>query len=165
MGKTGLKAVDARRQVAVLADGRELSYDLFLGVPAIRAPRMLETSGLLEGGYVAVKPKTLETRFPDVYAVGDCAKQGTPKAGVFAEGAARAVAAAISARLRDQEVAMTHRGTGTCYIEYGGGRIGRVDIDFSDPENPTGVYHEPSVAMRADKDTFGASRRARWFGM
>lgn len=165
MGKTGLKAVDAQRRVATMADGRELTYDLFLGVPAIRAPKMLEAGGLVENGFVPVNIKTLETRYPGVYAVGDCAKQGTPKAGVFAEGAARAVAAAISARLRNQEVPVTHRGTGSCYIEYGGGRIGRVDIDFSDPENPTGVYHEPSVALRVHKDNFGASRRARWFGL
>jgi sulfide:quinone oxidoreductase len=165
IGKAGLKSVDAQRRVATLADGREFPFDLFLGVPAIRAPKMLEASGLVENGYVAVKPKTLETRFPDVYAVGDCAKQGTPKAGVFAEGAARAVATAIIARLNHQETPATHRGTGSCYIEYGSGKIGRVDIDFSDPENPTGVYHEPSVALRADKDNFGSSRRARWFGL
>jgi sulfide:quinone oxidoreductase len=165
MGKAGLKSVDPKRRVATITDGRELAYDLFLGVPAIRAPKMLEASGLVENGYVRVKPKTLETRFPDVYAIGDCANQGTPKAGVFAEGAARAVATAIIARLSQQEAPVTHRGTGSCYIEYGGGRIGRVDIDFSDPENPTGVYHEPSVALRADKDNFGASRRARWFGL
>ena len=165
VGKAGLKSVDVQRRVATLADGREFTYDLFLGVPAIRAPKMLEGSGLLEKGFVTVKPRTLETRFPDVYAIGDCATQGTPKAGVFAEGAARAVAALISARLRNQEVPVTHRGTGSCYIEYGAGRIGRVDIDFSDPENPTGVYYEPSVALRADKDHFGSSRRARWFGL
>ena len=29
---------------------------------------------------------------------------------------------------------------------------------------PTGIYHAPSVALRADKQHFGASRRARWFG-
>ena len=165
IGKAGLKSVDAQRRVATLADGREFAYDLFLGVPAIRAPKMLEGSGLLEGGYVTVKPKTLETKFPDVYAIGDCAKQGTPKAGVFAEGAARAVATSIIARLKHQEAPVTHRGTGSCYIEYGAGRIGRVDIDFSDPENPTGVYYEPSVALRADKDHFGSSRRARWFDL
>lgn len=163
--KAGLKSVDAHRRVATLADGREFAYDLFLGVPAIRAPKTLETSGLLENGFVTVNPKTLETRFPDVYAIGDCAKQGTPKAGVFAEGAARAVAASIIARLNHREAPLTHRGTGSCYIEYGAGRIGRVDIDFSDPDNPTGVYYEPSVALRADKDNFGTSRRARWFGL
>ena len=161
-----MRLVDTQRREVTLDDGRVFSYDLFLGVPAIRAPKILEDSGMTEDGYVPVKPRTLETRFPDVYAVGDCARQGTPKAGIFAEGAARAVAKALIARVRNEEVPVTHAGTGVCYIEFGGGRIGRVDVDFfSDPDGPTGTYHEPSVAMRADKEHFGSSRRARWFGL
>jgi sulfide:quinone oxidoreductase len=161
-----LKSVDTQRQVATIDDGREFPYDLFLGVPAIRAPKMLEENGMTENKYVPVKPRTLETRFPDVYAVGDCAKQGTPKAGVFAEGAARAVGKALIARLRNEEVPVTHAGTGSCYIEFGAGRIGRVDVDFfSNPDEPIGTYYEPSVALRADKEHFGSSRRARWFGL
>src|SRR5215510_7361505 len=85
VGDRELKSVDTQRRVVNLDDGRVFPYDLFLGVPAIRAPKMLEDSGMTQDGYVPVKPKTLETRFPDVYAVGDCARQGTPKAGVFAE--------------------------------------------------------------------------------
>ena len=50
-------------------------------------------SGMTEDGYVPVDSRTLETRFPGVYAVGDVATVGVPKAGVFAEGAARVVAA------------------------------------------------------------------------
>jgi sulfide:quinone oxidoreductase len=161
-----MKLVDTQRRVVTLDDGREFPYDLFLGVPAIRAPKLLEESGMIEDGYVRVKPKTLETRFPDVYAVGDCARQGTPKAGVFAEGAARAVARTLIARLRNEEIPVTHAGTGSCYIEFGAGRIGRVDVDFfSNPDHPIGRYHEPSVALRADKEHFGSSRRARWFGL
>jgi sulfide:quinone oxidoreductase len=161
-----MRSVDTQRRMVTLDDGREFFYELFLGVPAIRAPKILEASGMTEDGYVPVKPKTLETRFPDVYAVGDCARQGTPKAGVFAEGAARAVATALIARLRNQEVPVTHKGTGSCYIEFGAGRIGRVDVDFfSNPDGPTGTYYEPSVALRADKEYFGSSRRARWFGL
>src|ERR1051326_6906332 len=86
--------------------------------------------------YVPVKPRTLETRFPGVYAVGDCARQGTPKAGVFAEGAARAVATALIARLRNQEAPLTHKGTGSCYIEFGAGRIGRGDRSEEHPSEP-----------------------------
>ena len=161
-----MRLVDTQRREVTLDDGRVFPYDIFLGVPAIRAPKLLEDSGMTEDGYVPVEPKTLETRFPDVYAVGDCARQGTPKAGIFAEGAARAVAKALIARLRNEEVPVTHAGTGVCYIEFGGGRIGRVDVDFfSNPDGPTGTYHEPSVAMRADKEHFGSSRRARWFGL
>jgi len=166
VGDREVKSIDTQRRVAAIDDGREFPYDLFLGVPAHRAPKILEESGMTEDGYVPVKPKTLETRFPDVYAIGDCARQGTPKAGNFAEGAARAVAAALIARLQNQEVPVTHKGTGTCYIEFGGGRIGRVDVDFfSNPDKPTGTYYEPSVALRADKEHFGSSRRTRWFGL
>jgi len=166
VGDREVKSVDNQRQVAKIDDGREFPYDLFLGVPVNRAPKVLETSGMTEDGYVPVKPKTLETRFPDVYAIGDCARQGTPKAGNFAEGAARAVATALIARLQDKEAPVTHKGTGTCYIEFGAGRIGRVDVDFfSDPDEPTGTYYPPSVALRADKEHFGSSRRARWFGL
>lgn len=158
-----VRSVDTQRRIATIDDGREFPYDLFLGVPVNRAPRVLETSGMTEDGYVPVKPRTLETRFPDVYAIGDCARQGTPKAGVFAEGAARAVATSLIARLRNQEVPVTHAGKGSCYIEFGAGRIGRVDVDFFSNPEPTGTYHEPSVALRADKEHFGKSRRTRWF--
>lgn len=161
-----VRSVDTQRRIVTIDDGRTFPYDLFLGVPAHRAPKLLEESGMTVDGYVPANPKTLETRFPGVYAIGDCARQGTPKAGNFAEGAARAVAATLIARLRNQEVPVTHKGTGTCYIEFGAGRIGRVDVDFfSDPEGPTGTYYEPSAALRADKELFGSSRRARWFGL
>lgn len=161
-----LRRVEAARRVAILDDGREVPYDLLLGVPAIRAPRVLEGCGLTPDGFVPVDSKTLETAFPGVYAIGDCARQGTPKAGVFAEGAARAVAASLIARLRGGAPSAVHRGTGSCYIEFGADRIGRVDIDFfSNPAGPVGIYHEPSVALRRDKEEFGSSRRARWFGL
>ena len=32
-------------------------------------------------------------------------------------------------------------------------------------DDPVGIYHEPSVALRAGKEHFGSSRRARWFGL
>jgi sulfide:quinone oxidoreductase len=166
IGDKEVRKVDNPRRTVTLDDGREVPFDLFLGVPAHRAPKVLEESGMTVDGYVPANPKTLQTRFPDVYAIGDCAKQGTPKAGNFAEGAARAVAQSLIARLRNQEPPVTHKGTGTCYIEFGGGRIGRVDVDFfSNPDEPTGTYYEPSTTLRADKEHFGSSRRARWFGM
>jgi hypothetical protein len=82
-----VSALDAARRVAVLDDGSEMPYDLFLGVPKHRAPDVVLASGMAEGDYVPVEPRTLQTRFPGVYAVGDVADVGVPKAGVFAEGA------------------------------------------------------------------------------
>jgi sulfide:quinone oxidoreductase len=158
-------SLDPGRRVAVLDDGAELPYDLFLGVPKNRAPAVVEAAGLVENGWVTVNPRTLETRFPQVYAVGDIANTGTPKAGVFAEGAAKAVATSLLAQIRGTGEAQLYPGAGTCYIEFGAGRIGRVDVDFFSGPKPTGTYHEPAVELRADKEHFGASRRARWFGL
>jgi sulfide:quinone oxidoreductase len=159
-----VSALDLARRVVVLDDDAELPYDLFLGVPKQRAPDVVLASGMTENGYVPVDPATLATRFAGVYAIGDVATQGTPKAGVFAEGAARALGTSLIARLRGSGSAGVHAGTGSCYIEFGAGRIGRVDIDFLSGPSPTGTYHAPSTSLRRDKQQFGASRRARWFG-
>ena len=89
---------------------------------------------------------------------------GVPKAGVFAEGAARVVAASLIARVRGGEQPAAYDGLGSCYIEFGAGRVGRVDVDFLSGPKPTGTFHEPSAALVAEKEHFGSSRRARWFG-
>jgi sulfide:quinone oxidoreductase len=156
-------ALDPARHVALLDDGGEMPYDLFLGVPKHRAPDVVRASGMTEDGYVPVNPRTLETRFPGVYAVGDVATIGVPKAGVFSEGAARVVASSLIARLRDREQPGPYDGLGSCYIEFGAGRVGRVDVDFFSGPKPTGTFQEPSTALVAEKEHFGSSRRARWF--
>jgi sulfide:quinone oxidoreductase len=159
-----VSSLDATRRIAVLDDGSEMPYDLFLGVPKHRAPDVVLESGMAEDGYVPVNPKTLETKFPGVYAVGDVATVGVPKAGVFAEGAARIVAASLIANLTQGEQPGSYDGRGSCYIEFGAGRVGRVDVDFFSGPKPTGTFQEPSDALVAEKRHFGSSRGARWFG-
>jgi sulfide:quinone oxidoreductase len=157
-------SLDSGRRVALLDNGDELPYDLFLGVPRHRAPDVVIDSGMTEDGYVPVDSRTLETKYPGVYAVGDVATVGVPKAGVFSEGAARAVAAELIAQARGEERPDGYDGLGSCYIEFGGGRVGKVDVDFLSGPKPTGAFHEPSAALVAEKERFGASRTARWFG-
>jgi sulfide:quinone oxidoreductase len=158
-------SLDGARKAAVLDDGAEMPFDLFVGVPKHRVASVALGSGIAENGWIPVNPRTLETKYPGVYAVGDCANTGTPKAGVFAEGAARAVASALIAKLRKGGKATEYDGFGACYIEFGGGRIGKVEVNFFSGPTPTGTYYEPSASLRADKENFVASRRARWFGM
>jgi len=157
-------SLDGARKVAVLDDGTELPFDLFLGIPVHRVPGVVEASGLAVDGWVPVDPATLETRFPNVYAVGDVNSVGTPKAGVFAEGAARVVANHLIARIRGETGPGPYDGRGSCYIEFGDRKVGRVDVDFLTGPSPTGTFAEPSLMIAAEKDEFGASRRARWFG-
>jgi sulfide:quinone oxidoreductase len=159
-----VSALDPRRSVAILDDGAELPFDLFLGVPKHRAPDVVIESGMTEDGYVPVDSATLQTGFPGVYAVGDVATAGVPKAGVFAEGAARIVAQTLIAEFQGGERPGPHLGRGTCYIEFGAGRVGSVNIDFLSGPSRTGTYNAPSAALVAEKERFGSSRRARWFG-
>jgi sulfide:quinone oxidoreductase len=99
-----------------------------------------------------------------VYAVGDVTTAGVPKAGVFAEGAARVVGKTLIAVAQGAEHPPPYDGRGSCYIEFGHGEVARVDIDFLSGPEKTGVYQAPSAELVAEKKQFGASRRARWFG-
>ncbi len=161
-----VKSLDPARKVAVLSDGTELPYALFLGVPVHRVPQVVVESGLAAHQYdwVPVDKPTLETKFPGVYAVGDVNGVGTPKAGVFAEGSARVVAAAIVAKLRGGAFPEAYKGQGSCYVEFGHDQVGRVDVDFLSGPKPTGTFQAPSAALVAEKALFGSSRVKRWFG-
>ena len=143
-----------------------MPYALFLGVPVHRVPQVVVESGLAAHphDWVPVNKQTLETNVPGVYAVGDVNGVGTPKAGVFAEGAARVVAAAIIAQLRGGPSPDAYKGQGSCYVEFGHDQVGRVDVDFLSGPKPTGTFQAPSEALVAEKAHFGSSRLQRWFG-
>jgi sulfide:quinone oxidoreductase len=161
-----VKALEPGRRVAVLSDGSEMPYDLFLGIPVHRVPQVVVDSGLAAQPYdwVKVNKQTLETKFPGVYAVGDVNGVGTPKAGVFAEGAARVVGEAIVAELRGGPKPAAYDGAGSCYVEFGHGLVGRVDVNFLGGPKPSGTFQKPSEALVAEKAHFGSSRARRWFG-
>jgi sulfide:quinone oxidoreductase len=160
-----VRALDSGRRVAMLDDETEMPYDLFLGVPKHRVPDVVAAGGMTEDGWIPVDRKTLKTRFPGVYAIGDVTSVGTPKAGVFSEGAARVVAASLIAELQGDEQPSAYTGMGSCYVEFGAGRVARVDVDFLSGPRPTGSFMDPSVALAGEKKLFGSSRRARWFGL
>jgi sulfide:quinone oxidoreductase len=157
-------ALDAGRKVATFADGGEIGYDLFLGVPAHRAPAVVVESGMTVDGWIPVDPLTLQTQYPGVYAVGDVTSVGTPKAGVFAEGQAVVVAAQIAATLRGSTSPSTYDGRGVCYVEFGDDAVAKVDVTFRSGERPTGSLEGPSMEIAADKLSFKSTRLQRWFG-
>jgi sulfide:quinone oxidoreductase len=156
-------SLDPQRRVAFTSDGSEYEYDLFLGVPVHHAPQVVVDAGLTREGWIPVDPFTLETAFPDVYAVGDVTSVGTPKAGVFAEGQAAVVAARIASRINAGNQQMTYDGHGTCYFEFGRGEIAKVDVTFRPGQRPDGRLEGPSRALAAEKAEFASSRVARWF--
>jgi sulfide:quinone oxidoreductase len=159
-----VRGLDPERRVALLGDGEEMPFDLFLGVPRHRVPAVVAESGMCVDGWIPVDPLTLETAYQDVYAVGDVTSVGTPKAGVFSERQASVVADQLIARHGQSRAVRTYDGKGICYIEFGHDRVARVEVTFRGGEPPNGQFDEPSARLLADKAQFGTSRIRRWFG-
>jgi sulfide:quinone oxidoreductase len=155
--------LDPARNVATLRDGGVMPYDLFLAVPVHRAPAVVVESGMTVDGWIPVNSATLETSFPGVFAIGDVAAVGTPRAGVFAEGHAAVAAEHISALIRGTESSAQYRGRGVCYIEFGDDQVAKVDITFFGDQR-TGEIAGPAEELVAEKADFGSSRIRRWFG-
>lgn len=151
--------------MAILSDDSEMPFDLFLGVPRHRVPKVVEESDLSATGWIDVNPRTLETTHPGVHAVGDVSNTGVPKAGAFAEGAAKSVATALIAEINGEGEQELYPGAGVCYIEFGAKAIGKVDVNFLSGPKPTGHFHGASAEMGVEKERFGSTRRERWFGL
>ncbi len=158
-----VRELDATRSVALLRDGGEMTYDLFLAVPIHRAPAVVVDAGLTEEGWIQIDPVTFETDHPGVYAIGDVAAVGTPRAGVFAEGHAAVAAQHIAARIRGTTSSARYGGRGICYLEFGDDQVAMVDVTFFGDQR-SGDLIGPSPALAAEKADFGSSRISRWFG-
>jgi sulfide:quinone oxidoreductase len=159
-------SIDPSVQTARLATGETLRYDLFVGIPVHRAPEPLAAAGLAVNGWVPVDQTNLRTAFAHVYALGDvCIGPRTvPKAGIFAEAAARVVADDITAEISGEDPPPPYEGSGVCYAEFGDGLVSKVEVNFLRGESPAAERHDPSHEYAAEKAQFGATRRARWFG-
>jgi sulfide:quinone oxidoreductase len=160
-----VRSIDSLQKVAILDDGSAMPFDLLLGVPKHVAPEVVLASGMTVNGWIPVDKKNLKTNYPGVYAIGDVTSVGTPKAGVFAEGAAKIAADSIIAEATDNQSSSIYAGAGTCYIEFGEGKIGKVNVDFFSGPHPFGSNIDASEALVAEKEHFGTSRKARWFGL
>lgn len=123
--------------------GEKAEYDYLVYVPKHRVPTVLMDCGLANpGGWVPVDMHTLQTKFPDVYVLGDSAgialKNGKslPKAGMFAASQAKTVAENIAAKLAGRESVARFDGKGACFVEMGKGIASKGAGDFYAEPNP-----------------------------
>jgi sulfide:quinone oxidoreductase len=161
-----LTAIDAARRELVFADGTREAFDLLAAVPPHRAPEIVRRSALAsESGWIPVDPRTLRTRFPDVYAIGDVATitlangKPLPKAGVFAHGEAIAVAHQIAASLGGG-MPRSFDGKGYCWVELGDGRAAFAEGDFYATPAPAIRLRAPNAMWHLGKVLFERS----WMG-
>ncbi len=126
-----LTGVDPASKTLKFANGVQANYDFLAFVPPHMAPSVVREAGLTaESGWVSVDRKTMETKFQDVFAIGDVTMiplavgMPLPKAGVFAKREAEAVAKTIAARISGGVEAGVFDGYGECFVEVGGGKAG-----------------------------------------
>lgn len=143
--------VDAERKRLTFATGAQVDFDLLAYVPLHRPPGAIRDSGLVDqSGWMSVDRHTLQTRWPNVYAIGDVVAiplalgKPLPKAGVFAHAEARVVARSIAHAITGRGTPARFDGNGECFIEIGGGKAGFGVGDFYAEPKPLVKLRTPS---------------------
>jgi len=150
--------------------GKNFSQTLLLAVPMHVAPEVVRNAGLVDGsGWIPVDPRTLATKHPGVYAIGDCAGAKTPKghllprAGVLAEEQGKVVAANLIHEITGLEAREEFQGKGICFMEVGGGKAAPVRASFYAEPAPTWEFAPPSAGGFREKQRFLEDRMNAWF--
>jgi len=95
-----VEAIDPGKKVVRGRYGTELPYDLLFAIPPHQPSQVLVDSRMAESlAGIRVDYDTLETRWDNVYAIGDCADMPASKAGVVAHQEAEVVAHNIAVNI------------------------------------------------------------------
>lgn len=155
----------------VVFEKRRIGFDLLLGIPPHRASAVVRESGLTgESGWVHVDPRTCETSFNGVYAIGDTThvvlanKKALPKAGLFAELMGETVADRLADISAGVEPTAQFSGAGGCYFEVGNGEAMMIKGNFLAESGPAVELTESSKEYYDQKVKFETDRWAKWFG-
>ncbi len=153
-------------------EGAPIAFDLLICIPPHRAPKVVVEAGLTDGsGWVPVDPRTLQTKEPGVYAVGDITVVPTPhgyvpslpKAGVFAHGQAKIVAHNISAEIGGRLHPETWDGKGACFLEVSRGKSAFLKGNFLADPRPDLDFRSPSAVYHMQKILFERYWMHHWF--
>ena len=153
--------VEPAARTLVFANGVTAPCDLLAYVPPHRAPAVLRQAGLCgPTGWLAADRHTLQTAWPDVYALGDVVSlplqlgKPLPKAGVFAHRQAEVVARNIAAQLAGAPPTERFDGHGECFVEIGDGKAAYGSGNFYAEPLPAVTLREPGRAWHLAKVVF-----------
>lgn len=126
-------------------------YDLLAYTPKHQCPKVIKETALVgKSGWIEVDRNTMETAFPDVYAIGDITfiplemGKPLPKAGVFTHYQAEIVAHNISRKLEGKKPDKIFDGKGQCFLEIGGSKAGYAGGNFYGTPLPVVKMRKPA---------------------
>jgi sulfide:quinone oxidoreductase len=173
---TGTQSVDTEARELVLETGERIPFDLLVGVPPHRSPKVVRDSGLAnDAGWIPVDPNTLATDFENVYAIGDVTTISLPgrfnpdkplvlpKAGVFAHKQAEVLAHNLAVEITGKGHPQSFDGFGGCFIELGDGRAGYGEGNFYDSVAPAVTLRPPARRWHWVKELIEKYWLWRWF--
>ena len=144
-----LTSINYAERKIEFASGNSISYDLLVLIPAHKAPEVITKSNLVdESGWIPVNKDTLETKYENVFALGDVTSitipgrwnpdkpMKLPKAGVFAHSQAITVSKIIAAKVLGKESKEIFCADGFCMLEAGEDLAGFAYGDFYASPHP-----------------------------
>jgi sulfide:quinone oxidoreductase len=131
------ESVDPDAGTVQSMEGTELGYDLLVSVPPHRGSDLIAEADLGDDGWVDVDRHTLEAAADgNVYAIGDAADTGVPKAGSVAHYQAGVVGQRIASGVRGRPATAVYDGKTLCFIETGMNAASFVEFDYESPPSP-----------------------------
>ncbi len=144
-----MTSVNYQERKVEFVSGESISYDLLVLIPAHKAPDVIIHSGLSdESGWIPVNKDTLETKYENVFAIGDVTSiaipgrwnpdkpMKLPKAGVFAHAQAITTSEIIASKIQGKEPKKIFCGDGFCMLEAGEDLAGFAFDDFYAAPHP-----------------------------
>lgn len=161
-----IKSIEKNKMI--FQNGEEAYFDLLLAVPPHVAPKVIYESGLAkENGFIPIN-RDCKTSFENVYAVGDVTTltvidtMTVPKAGVFAEGEAIAVAQNIISHIQNKNELSLFDGKGGCFIESGRDTASIIEVDMFSESKPVTKLTESTSKHLDEKLQFEKERLSKW---
>lgn len=158
------------KKIIEFENGNKTNYDLLIGIPPHKVPRVIKSSGLIkeEQNWIDVDKFSLKTKYENVFAIGDVTEIKIdqtaiiPKAGIFAEGQAKSVSYQIIDEITNQSHNVKFDGRGFCFMEIGNKKAGFLAADLYDVTGPSTRLETPSEESYRKKLDFERSRVIEW---
>lgn len=167
---TSHQIVSASEKQLTFANDKIVDFDLLAFTPKHTCPSFLSGNSLLgKSGWVEVDKHKLETKFPNVFAIGDVTSiplevgKPLPKAGVFAHYQAEVVAHNILENIYDGKKLKSFDGYGECFVELGDGAAGYAKGKFYASPAPQIEIKKPGYWWHLGKVWFEKYWRFKYF--
>jgi sulfide:quinone oxidoreductase len=151
----------ATEKTLTFANGKTADYDLLTFTPKHQCPTVISKTNLIgKSGWIEANHNTMETQYPNVYAIGDITfiplemGKPLPKAGVFTHYQAEIVAHNIAQKIYGKNDFKTFNGNGQCFLEMGNGKAGYAGGNF---------YGSPLPIVKMKKPGFFWHWTKVWF--